>query len=223
MNNGFYGLNPQQAIRDIEVFAQAMQSIANTMRKAGTLLFENLSNNWYSPAAVEFSNKYSTVLYDNTVTVIERNTDAIIGAAVDSFNAISLANGGGSIPAYNRNSPSGENNFGFLKESGLNGVGMDVYGVRQAVSEYFQYINTGLSALDNVPNNLAIYDKSGSIQVTFQNCITKIKQVVHSAYLDMYTNLSRIIENETNKLESATQKSSEAISNAANAPIQHLL
>ena len=222
MNNGFSGMNPTQAIQDINVFAQAMQSIANTMRKAGTLLFENLSNNWYSPTAVEFSKNYSSVLFDNTVTVIERNADAIIAAAVDSFNAISLANGGSTIPAYNRNYPLGENNFGFLKEAGLNGVGMNVDGVKQALVEYYRYINTGLSALDSVPNNLALYDMSGSIQVTFQNCIAKIKEVVNSAFIDISKILNGVIDNELNKLSSATQKSAEAISNATNATIQHL-
>jgi hypothetical protein len=220
--NGFVGMDPNRAMQDITVFAQAMHSISDTMRKAGALFFENLANNWYSPNAVEFSNNFSGILYDNTVTIIERNADIIIAAAVDSFNQMSQANGGPTIPPYDHDTPSNQYNFGSLRESGVNGIGMNAAGVKQALSEYYRYINTGLSALDSVPTNLALYDQTGNIRVTFQNCVAKIKEVVNSAVNDVATHLNSIIDNEVNKLNSATQNSAQAIANAGSSTLSHL-
>ena len=65
------GLNRDLTLQEIRNFREAMDEVANTFRNAGTTLFDTLQGAWFSPRAIEFSNRYSYNLYDTTVTMVE--------------------------------------------------------------------------------------------------------------------------------------------------------
>ena len=209
--SGFTGMNPMQARADIENFQSSMYSIASYFNRAGSDLFTSLQKVWFSPRAVEFSQHFSSPLYNGTVKVIYDISDSIVEAAVNAYNTLADASGSGRL-VFTPNNHGDAGSFGDLKEAGPNGeVGMDGELVRQIVQNFQNAVKNGTSYLDSLPTNLALYDNSGNLQVTFSNCVKSAKESIASITNDITNHLSTAVQNETTVLKSAVNNSVSAL------------
>jgi len=216
--DGFTGLNPSEAKSNIDAFVNAMNATAMIFLNGGNALFGNLKETWCSPRAVEFGDKFSYKLYDNTVAAIEDAARLIARNAETAYNTISIANGGGSLGANYGSQPTqgSQGYFGSLKESGASGiVGMNMMQVELALVVYGEAVEKGLAALAAVPTNIAFYDPNGEQQATYKAEIEKVKNTLEETINSMLDEIEAAMETEHNSLVLAKENATSALSGNA--------
>ena len=209
--NGFTGLDINQAASNIAAFEEAMKAAATLIKNGGSALFDTLHDNWYSDKAVEFSTNYSGRLYEETVTLIEQSSDSLADQAIAAVNTMSTANGGPSLPRKSLTYPSIEYTFGFLDSTGPNGVGMNIDVVGNALQEFMSVVESTKSAIDSVPSDIALYDKSGYLKQTFKDVVAKIKSSITTVTDEVTKALQTALDEQMQELHKATGNASDAL------------
>ena len=209
--DGFTGLDPQRAQQDIRNFSDTMKTVARMLHEGGNEFFNTLSKNWYSPKAVEFSEKYNTSLYEGTVEVVENCASRIAASAIEAYNSMAAAQGLGTIPYEGDMKPGIQYYFGNLSESGPNGVGMNQDAVKTSLAEYQNRVKNAISILDSLSGTISLFDRTGSIQSLYSATLDKMKGTINNAVESITKDILMAIENEQQLLDNAVGSSSDAL------------
>ena len=205
---GFTGVNADQANMQINLFIESMDAIAGSMERAGNNFFSKLKSNWFSPSAVDFSTRYSSFLYQNTVEIIRANAYMIANSAKEAVNSMLVANGGAPI-TREYTYVSSDHDFGSLTDAGSNGVGMEINAVISGVNDYSAEVTRNVLSLEKVPMNLSLFDEHDAIVTSFQETIKRTIETIRTASSEATTTVTGIVQSEGSKLQVAAQNSAQ--------------
>lgn len=209
--NGFYGLNPEQAVQNINQFWESISAVALDFNKAGMKLFDDLRDGWFSPQASEFSGRFSPELYKNTFALVTTKGAQIANAAVAAYNAMAEANGLPPISnQYSEASDSGD--FGYLSRADERGAVGILANLNEIVNQYSTDATNCLNALDNVPLEFSVFDPAGNIVASYQQNVANIKKVVNSTVEAMVNELQNKADETVGRVTTAAQKSADSFS-----------
>lgn len=220
MNDGFTGLSVAQAQNDMDAYAVKAFSNRHNYWLAFNYLFEELSQVWASPKAVDFDRIYRPIIADNLAnfdyTIAKNYTDAR-----DAYNFLARANG---VPTIGSDSmylidSNGNHAQGLEVDSfpklldNINGiVGINDEQAKIIMSSFESKIKAALEETDEIPMDIALYDPYGNLKKSFVNRVSFLKQLVTVLMKDMTRKVEIAIEQEAHSVLLAKQQATESLS-----------
>lgn len=209
----FYGIDPEAVIKEIDAFVSEMDAIARDFDNAGKELFDTLSKSWYSPNAVTFSNKYSSLLYHKTVDLIRTTASNFAVRAKEASDYMLIANGANPVSKDYSYQPV-DSNFGELLSSNNGDVGMDNKLASYAMEKYKSSASSACELLNNFNVNLSIFDAQDAIVTTFKDNLRTVYYEIRDIISELINTLYNNIQHEIYRLESTAKISADTMSNA---------
>ena len=218
---GFYGVDQEAVIHEIDKFVQDMNDIAGIFEREGRRLFEELRNYWYSPAAAAFSQRFSRELYRRSVDNIKNVAAYFAMSAKLASDDMLIANGGTPVSKdYSYRSVDGD--LGNLLSSKDGVVGMDVIKVEQIIHSYETNARNAIDLLKRFNVHLSIFDAKYSLVAEFDKALTRITESIQGTIMDLLKVIQSYLDQENKKLSVAVKKASNAISIAEITPDKSL-
>ena len=210
MENGFIGMDPELARRNIEDFRNAMEQVELHYTIAINRLFEDLSKTWASLRAVDFFNEYRPKVNDVS-TLIWTSKDSISQGAVRAYNSMANAVGERLITDeyYDDNATyATEMPLAVFVDNIAGKVGMNVNLVKNDFLPAFEKsVELIYECIDNVPNSIALYDDESLQSGTYATNVTNVKNNISELVEDIKLAISAAILKESDNIMLAKQQS----------------
>ncbi len=215
--NGFIGMDPVLAKKNIDDFSRAMYQIYIKFSDAICNLFEELYYAWVSPNAVEFYDKYALDC-ENVRNDIIKSTDAICQGAFRSYNVMARATGNPVLTDDYANEAFATSVIDFddftkliSNKAGKSGINRTY--AKNILDAFNVTINDIYSLLDAVPSSIALYDYEDSQSGAFSTGISNMRTKIESLVSDIKTKINEAIMTEVDNILLAKQQSTDAMTN----------
>ena len=215
--DGFTGINPETAKRNIEDFVKQASAAGAYLCYAYVDLFDKLESNWFSQNALEFSNTVNSLVGDafNDYKTYIKN---IYNGAIEAYNYVAASNG---LPTNGDSSNSTfsslESSMDYfnsmaLKDVSSDGItGMNINNVRTAKDEFLGISKEGENRLEQISSGIALYDDDNAQQEAFKSTIKAFAAKMAGINHGVVTAIEHQIDSEASKLEAAASESASAL------------
>ena len=211
MGDGFEGFNPSRVKAQIKEMNDLLSSIQNAFVESSIIFFKELSNNWFSPKAVEFGDSLIKKAEDLDREIIYLDEN-IIDDCFSAYNEIATANGLGTTYPDETGPFKGAEYSRLLEISPNGAVGIQVENVKNIVQEYKNKLEDIKYKLSLLPRRMDFYDKSGIIAEMINNRVNRINDLVDESVDTLSTKLMMTIEQEFNLQTNSVQRAQEILS-----------
>lgn len=211
--NGWTGLNPGLAWRNIADFTEKGIAAAEEYNKAIAFLFEQLYFTWCSPKAVEFSNLQTTKLY-GTYKAIYLHICDISRNAVRAYNIVASANNATRINYTPQDfNYAGESQYTKLLENKDGVVGMNINLVENYIlPEFDSKIKNALHQIESLPKAIALYDDETGQQHAFSTGVSALISSASEIISSVESTIQTSIKEEQNTIKLAKEQATQTLS-----------
>lgn len=215
------GLDLERAVRDIETFSQAASKNREEFYHAFSFLFEELSDLWASPNAKSFGEKFKREItdrldqYDEDIAIICTNARRAYNILASQQGANTMGDSKWiSFLAEDGSYSKGQfvGNMADLLEEKNGRTGMNIEMIRLLLPNFVSKVNSALDSMSSLPSAIAFYDTNGSMQASFNDRISTMKQKIESTISSITTDLQTAMNEEENNLLLAKQQATDTMS-----------
>ncbi len=179
--------------------------------------WDELYLKWASPKAVEFSNKYQPIIYNELLDFFKMERAFIIDA-VDACKKIAEANGDTSFSVNNfplidiaLESKHIGGDFPTFREDFFGTVGMNVMKVKEIIAKYIADTSEAVASLSDIPFDIALFDPDNAMANAYKNQIEKMKEKMEATITMIKSDISKAMGEEENTILIAKDSATEAL------------
>ena len=209
--NGWTGLNPSLARRNIERFYDSCVEVLNNFSASVNELFSELKGTWASPNAVKFSLKYGSEIED-ALTDFSNEAFSRARSAANAYNSVAYAHGANSVGCVDK---VGTPFVDFNLEDNKDGVvGMNIELVENDIIPNFEKkINNVINLINEIPTSLALYDDNNGQRHYFSCNISSFKNRFENILSDLKISIKEYSNTKLNEIKFAKQSAIDALNN----------
>lgn len=209
--NGMTGFDPKLARKNIDDFCDAAKGSAELLKTAFNNLFNGLKDNWGSPKARDFSDKY-TIEIETLMHTLSRHVYLIADGAKNAYNAAASANGADPITGDVDIDVASSYVLPCELVDNLNGnVGMKITNVETILGEFETNMNSVNESFDKIPSSIALYDDANGQQQAYYTRVYAFKNEFENMATNIKNDIEGAADNNIEEVEQGVKAATEAL------------